>query len=428
MTEYTVHTKGIYHGLPTFPNQHDMSAIVVGTNGISGKYMVDVLSEAPSRWKKIFSLSRKPPSITLPTQVTHVSIDLLASVETIAAQLRTHGVHADYVFFFAYIQPPPKPGSDNSLWSDADELVRVNTALLSNFLAALATNGTPPKHIVLQLGAKYYGVHLGPTAIPQVESQPRVTLEPNFYYPQEDLLVEFCTAHRASWTTTRPSQIVGAATTVVMNLALPLGIYATVQRHLHQKLVYPADLRAWETPMDLSTARMNAYLAEWAALTPGARDQSFNVCDGSPFTWRLFWPMLAAHFGIEGEGPPDEGAGGDVVWRERRTAYDPPPRGYGGPGVRRYRFLLTEWAKSEPVRRAWREIVEQTGVRWDEVVEDVDAVFGFADNSLGVSYPSYFSMGKARKLGFLGYVDSCESLFQTLREFVDLKLLPPLEG
>lgn len=33
------------------------------------------------------------------------------------------------------------------------------------------------------VGAKNYGVHLGPSKVPQEESDPRVELEPNFYYP-----------------------------------------------------------------------------------------------------------------------------------------------------------------------------------------------------------------------------------------------------
>lgn len=37
-----------------------------------------------------------------------------------------------------------------------------------------------------------YGGHLGPTKVPQEETDPRIELEPNFYYPQEDLLWKYC--------------------------------------------------------------------------------------------------------------------------------------------------------------------------------------------------------------------------------------------
>lgn len=56
-----------------------------------------------------------------------------------------------------------------------------------------------PKRFVLQTGAKNYGVHMGPARTPYVESDPRVELEPNFYYPQEDLLFEHCKKHSIHW-------------------------------------------------------------------------------------------------------------------------------------------------------------------------------------------------------------------------------------
>lgn len=48
-------------------------------------------------------------------------------------------------------------------------------------------------------------VHLGPTAIPQEETAERVTLEPNFYYPQEDYLWEFCKKNGCEWNVVMPS-------------------------------------------------------------------------------------------------------------------------------------------------------------------------------------------------------------------------------
>jgi len=86
------------------------------------------------------------------------------------------------VFFYSYLQPKPKPGS--GAWSNAQELCDVNSALLDNFLNALPLANLTPKRVLLQTGAKNYGVHLGRARAPYVESDPRVTLNPNFYYPQ----------------------------------------------------------------------------------------------------------------------------------------------------------------------------------------------------------------------------------------------------
>lgn len=36
------------------------------------------------------------------------------------------------------------------------------------------------------------------------------------------------------------------------------------------------------------------------------------------------------------------------------------------------------------------------------------------------------STSKAKKLGFFGFVDSTESVFEVLQDFVNLKMIPPL--
>lgn len=90
-------SKGIFHGLPTFPD-HDgkkYSIIVTGANGISGTAMIKVLSQAPERWAKIYALSRRPPSGKLRANVEHIAVDFLESTpEQIAKTLQAKGVEA----------------------------------------------------------------------------------------------------------------------------------------------------------------------------------------------------------------------------------------------------------------------------------------------------------------------------------------------
>lgn len=52
-------------------------------------------------------------------------MDLLSEPGEIARQLKERNIKADYVFFFAYLQPQPEEGG--SLWSAAEELVKVNS-------------------------------------------------------------------------------------------------------------------------------------------------------------------------------------------------------------------------------------------------------------------------------------------------------------
>lgn len=273
---------------------------------------------------------------------------------------------------------------------------------------------------MLQLGAKYYGVHLGPSVVPQEESDPRVLLEPNFYYDQEDVLKKFCEEHGSGWNTTRPSWVPGAAPDAAMNLVYPLAIYATVQKHLGKPLVFPGDLACWENATVLSSAMMNCYLAEWAALTENATNKSFNATDDSPFAWGKFWPKYAAHFNMPWEGPEHRQ---DTEFRTEKTPFDPPPRGWGPVGTSRFSFKLTEWAKNPEVTAAWSEIAERNNLRSKDL-GDVDRIFGFTDAALLSAWPTIFSNTELRKTGFFGFVDSTESILSTLDEFSKLKMIP----
>lgn len=89
------------------------------------------------------------------SRIQHVACDFLDSGEKIAEALRAANVTATHVFFYSYLQPKPPAGQP--LWSNAEELVKVNTALLSNFLDALPKAGIKPERILLQTGAKNYG-------------------------------------------------------------------------------------------------------------------------------------------------------------------------------------------------------------------------------------------------------------------------------
>lgn len=443
--EQTIQRKGIYHGLPVYPTQlKGLTAIITGANGISGNYMLRVLAESPERWTKIYCLSRRPPAIQdgLPAQAEHIALDFLKSPEDIADVLKQKGVKADYVFFYSYVQVKPKVGE--GLWSDAEEMCRVNSEyfpvpqaahpytiinrpvdiamLLQNFCSALSLASVTPKRFMLQTGAKNYGVHLGPSATPQEENAARIMLEPNFYYPQEDFLWSFCAEHGISWNVCMPAGILGAVPDAAMNLVFPLGVYASVQKHLGKKLEFPTDLQAWETNRCMSTSRMNGYMEEWAVLTEEAMNEKFNTMDGTTFTWGNHWPKLAKSYGIEYGLPSLDMSVYTVV----KSKHDPPPRGFGPPATYRFRFRLVDWARQASVQEAWAELTKRYDLTGGNLQDmDIDRIFGFTDGSMmGTSLD--LTMNKARKMGWHGFVDSSEAITEVLKEFVNLKMLPPL--
>lgn len=64
--------------------------------------------------------------------------------------------------------------------------------LIVNFAQGLKDAGLKPKRFLLQTGAKHYGFHIGPATNPSFETDARVTLENNFYYPQVIFYVASC--------------------------------------------------------------------------------------------------------------------------------------------------------------------------------------------------------------------------------------------
>jgi NAD(P)-dependent dehydrogenase (short-subunit alcohol dehydrogenase family) len=77
------------------------TAIVTGAIGILGREIVASLGQ-DSKWTKIHALSRSQKD-EYPASVQHGHIDLTASAQEIAKQLKSQDVEGDYLFFAAYL-------------------------------------------------------------------------------------------------------------------------------------------------------------------------------------------------------------------------------------------------------------------------------------------------------------------------------------
>ncbi|KAK2804500.1 hypothetical protein FQN50_006575 [Emmonsiellopsis sp. PD_5] len=423
----TIQSKGIYHGLPVFPDSlKGLSAIVAGSNGMSGDHMVRVLSESPQRWTNIYTISRSAPEVDRKVgaggaNVKHITADFLSSSpEQLGRLLVEKGVKADYVFFFSYVQVPPK--GEGNIWSDAQEMCNVNAALLSNFLGALKFASIKPKRFMLQTGAKHYGLHLGTTKTPQAESDPRVNIEPNFYYDQEDILFKYCKETGVEWNIVRPSFILGAVKNAAMNLAYGLGVFAAVNAHLGKPLAFPGNIASWDVVRDMSSAMLNGYMEEWAVLNPKTPNEAFNACDNSATTPGSLWTELAKLYQVKYTTPAENGE------YKSMTMPCPPPRGFGPPEEIQFVYALVMWSYDPQVHAAWKELAQKHHLVQDPFATPADRnrIFGFTDTALLGGTPVQFSMDKSRKFGWNGNVDSTESLRKVLEELVEMKMLPPL--
>ena len=150
------------------------------------------------------------------------------------------------------------------------------------------------------------GFHISPATSPSFETDPRITIENNFYYPQEDILDKYCKENGLAWNVVRPSYIIGAVRDNMLNHMNGFAVYASVQAHLKQPLLFPGDYVAWDKEICQSTAMINAYLEEWAVLTPDAANEAFNIQDGTPFTFGRFWPYLASWYGLPWSPPESD--------------------------------------------------------------------------------------------------------------------------
>lgn len=135
-------------------------------------------------------------------------VDLSSPAESITENLQKAQVKAEYLFYYAYLQPKSvlNPMSPEA----AKALIETNTPMFQNLLSALPLAGIVPKRILLQTGGKNYGMHLGRVRTPMIESDPRPRhIADNFYYHQEDAMRAFCTKFPSSaWNVVRPFGII----------------------------------------------------------------------------------------------------------------------------------------------------------------------------------------------------------------------------
>jgi len=258
------------------------TALVVGASGIVGREAAALLLE--QGWA-VFGLARRPAD---QPGVTPVAADLQDSGQTAAALA---DIQPDAVFITTW-----------SRQATEAENIRVNAAMVRNLLASLRP-AAGPRHVALVTGLKHY---LGPfeaygkgvlPVTPFREEQGRLDVE-NFYYAQEDELFAAAARDGFSWSVHRPHTIIGEAVGNAMNMGTTLAVYASICRETGRPFYFPGSAAQWIGLTDMTDARQLARHLLWAATTPAAHDQAFNVVNGDIFRWQWMWERIAGWFGI----------------------------------------------------------------------------------------------------------------------------------
>ncbi|KAJ5812216.1 NAD(P)-binding protein [Penicillium riverlandense] len=403
------------------------SAIVTGATGMTGSAIVHHLVK-DSSYDKIYALSRRNPGYQHP-KIQHVTLDLQGSAEDMAHHLR--GVSAEYIYFCAYLAR-----------DDETELLRVNVALLHNFLQALAVAGADRriKRFILTCGLKQYGVHLGQGKQPFLEDDPLLpdgegsdSWPPIFYYEQQRVLADAAVNSQWEWVVTLPEDVLGYARGNFMNEATSIGLYCAVSKALPgSELPFPGSKANYFTFNCWTSANLHAKFCLWAAQAPGAGNHIFNVINGDTESFQNLWPRLAARFGctipnpmFPSGGVPDTKGFKDYESSTIRMQNRPPIKARASslgltsdPLVDNSPTLFLQvdpekWARRADVKAAWGRLRDKYHLdqeAWDK------ATWDFLVLTMGRDWSCVASMSKARKLGWTGYADTWEELEDTFQK------------
>jgi nucleoside-diphosphate-sugar epimerase len=345
------------------------TALVVGATGLTGRNTAEHL--AASGWE-VYGMSRRPGAEAAGVRL--VAGDALdpASVTAVAEEVR-----ATHLFYCTWLR------------QDTEDLnIEINGAMLRHTLDAAGAVGSL-EHVALVTGLKHYlgpfeAYAQNPARPPFRESQPRLAYR-NFYYDQEDILFAAADKYGFRWSVHRPHTVIGYALGNAMNMGVTLAVYGTIARETGRPFVFPGSPEQYDRTTDITDARLLARHLAWAATSPAAANEAFNVVNGDTFHWREMWEVVASGLGV-----------------------DPAPYpGHPTP-------LVGQMADAPGI---WRRIAEREGL----VEPDVDrlAPWWHADSDLGRTVETYADMTKSREAGFSDVQDSRRSfldLFDRLRQ------------
>lgn len=239
----------------------------------------------------VTSVSRRDPGLPARDGCAHLAVDL-RDAGAIAAAVRGAGPITHVVYAALYEKADLIAG-----WVDREQ-IDTNRLMFENVLGALRAAGSPVAHVSVLQGTKAYGYHLGRMRIPGKESQPRVD-HGNFYWEQEDLLRAAAGSMVFSYTIFRPQFVFGGVLGAAMNLIPVIGVYAALCRELDRPFSYPGGASYVAEAVD---SRLLADALHWAATSPSARNETFNITNGDVFEWRDLWGSFAAALQVE-SGP-----------------------------------------------------------------------------------------------------------------------------
>jgi len=354
--------------------------LITGASGLLGVAAIERFLDAG--WD-VVGVSRRKPELPSGRDIDFLSVDLRDQEKARAAFEPLTDV--SHIAYTALHEKPELVAG----WSSKDQ-IDTNNAMLRNVVEPIVRSATNFQHISVLQGTKVYGVHLHPIPIPARERDARKD-HPNFFFDQEAYVGEMGAKHGFSYTALRP-QLVTGPTPGALNVLPAIGAYAAIRREKGEPFGFPGGPSfVWEA----ADADLVADVAVWAAQSPQAANEAFNITNGDVFEWRNVWPGIAETLGVE--------AGPDTPMSV--TAY------------------LAESAD------VWDKIVARYGLRSRSLRDLVGQGDQHADFAFAYGAPAgpraFVSTVKLRQAGFAKVVDTEVSFRKALQSLIDNKLLPP---
>jgi nucleoside-diphosphate-sugar epimerase len=354
--------------------------LVTGASGLLGVAAVEKFLSAG--WD-VVGVSRRKPELPSGRGVDFLSVDLRDEKAARAAfEPLTDITHIAYTAI--HEKPELVAG-----WSSKDQ-IDTNNAMLRNVVEPVVRNASNFQHISVLQGTKVYGVHLHPIPIPARERDAHND-HPNFFFDHEAYVREMGARYGFYYTALRP-QLVTGPTPGALNVMPAIGVYAAIRREKGEPFGFPGGPSfVWEA----ADTDLVADVMVWAAQSPKAANDAFNITNGDVFEWRNVWPAMAKTLGAE-------------------TGPDKPT------SVAAY---LKENAD------VWDRIVAKYGLRSRNLQELVGQGDQHADFAFAYGAPAgpraFVSTIKLRQAGFTKTVDTEDAFRNALQSLIDNKFLPP---
>jgi len=254
--------------------------LVTGASGLLG---VAAIGKFLSAGWDVVGVSRLKPELPSGRDVEFLSVDLQDEKTARAAfEPLTDITHIAYTAL--HEKPELVAG-----WSSKEQ-IETNNAMLRNVVQPIVRTASNFQHISILQGTKIYGVHLHPIRIPARERDVRRDHE-NFYFDHEDYVRQMGAEHGFNYTALRP-QLVTGPTLGALNVLPAIGAYAAIRREKGEPFGFPGGPSfVWEA----ADADLVADVMVWAAQSPQAANEAFNITNGDAFEWRNVWLALGCN-------------------------------------------------------------------------------------------------------------------------------------